>query len=1069
VFKRNMSLLLTVIMVFTILFSVPLTFSRAEVLPVDSANKLFVEEDFNYEPGTCYDPARTPTKTYNGGLGWNSAWEIQNASDAKVYPGYKIEKTLPMTYPNLIVSPASMSGGDSYVSSGRVFATGASASADALPYIQSGDYGVSGKEIWVSTMFRADVLNANGSFSLSNSGIAWAANAATAVKIGKVSATSKWGIMNGTTFGYSNVDVKAGVPTFLVVRYVFNANRGAVVSLFVNPDITKALPTPDAQIDTAAASVAFKSLTFYPGSGPTSGAIDAFRLGNSFAAVAPLKAMNLAVTQVKLYPSDGNSTSLAGATIVGSNESATNGFTTLATVPLNASGPSVTLDIPANTASYRYVKFYGTAGSFGRVADIEFYSGVRRLKGTPFATVPTATHEAEKAFDGNVNTFYEGSLADDQYVGLNLGGETTVAKPVPSLASGRYETPIDITLTSATQDAEIYYTTNGTMPSKTNGTKYTVPIHVNQGDSLLLKAIAFKSGMTESPMLAAGYGVGVAAPVPQGLRTYSMGNSLTDTLNSTIGLAQVAQSAGYTHNFMRWTIPGASMPTLDTSQISGFGDTWVDPATCEVSSVKGAPFTEVYHSTGGVADQWFNPETCTYAVQKSAPVDILTVQPFNNGDSLASGITYGKKYYDRARKYNPNIRYLIYGSWSSLSNEASSGFESWLATYQTWNEGIKEGMDKFYPDDPIIDIVPTNLALKRLKTVIQAGQFPGGVTDFIAFAANSATDLIHLNERGAYLINLTTFATMYKKSPVGVVTVKPASLTDEQALYLQQMAWDVCTTYQYSGVYGLATPTPTPTPTATPTPTPTLTPTPTPTATPTLAPTPTPTPTATPTPTPTPIPDWDMWYSPNVEYTVNGQACVCIKYLWLYNDAPPYIFDEYFILKSKTPISATLSISKSTTSLKTSTSIKLTSTLTVAVEAFNQVKWMTSNPKVASVSATGIVIAKSPGTATITVQTGSKYVTQKTATCKVTVTQPVTSVKLNKTALSLFKGKFVKLISTINPANASNKKVTWKSSSNAIATVSSNGTVKGIKKGIAYISVITVDGKKSAKCKVRIN
>ena len=78
----------------------------------------------------------------------------------------------------------------------------------------------------------------------------------------------------------------------------------------------------------------------------------------------------------------------------------------------------------------------------------------------------------------------------------------------------------------------------------------------------------------------------------------------------------------------------------------------------------------------------------------------------------------------------------------------------------------------------------------------------------------------------------------------------------------------------------------------------------------------------------------------------------------------------------------------------------------------------------------------------------------------------VKSVKLNKISLSLTKGKTFKLIPTINPINASNKKVTWKSSNVKITTVSSSGTMKGIKKGIAYITVVTVDGKKSARCKV---
>ena len=78
----------------------------------------------------------------------------------------------------------------------------------------------------------------------------------------------------------------------------------------------------------------------------------------------------------------------------------------------------------------------------------------------------------------------------------------------------------------------------------------------------------------------------------------------------------------------------------------------------------------------------------------------------------------------------------------------------------------------------------------------------------------------------------------------------------------------------------------------------------------------------------------------------------------------------------------------------------------------------------------------------------------------------VLKVSLNKKSVSIIKGKTFILIPAIKPSNSSNKKVTWKSSKKAIATVSSTGRVKGIKKGTAYITAVTVEGKKSARCKV---
>ena len=72
--------------------------------------------------------------------------------------------------------------------------------------------------------------------------------------------------------------------------------------------------------------------------------------------------------------------------------------------------------------------------------------------------------------------------------GSGTPGETTVARPVLSEQSQTITAPIDVEITTATPDAKIYYTVNGTTPSTTNGTLYSKPVHVDK--SLTLKAIA---------------------------------------------------------------------------------------------------------------------------------------------------------------------------------------------------------------------------------------------------------------------------------------------------------------------------------------------------------------------------------------------------------------------------------------------------------------------------------------------------------------------------------------------------------------------------------------------------
>ena len=118
--------------------------------------------------------------------------------------------------------------------------------------------------------------------------------------------------------------------------------------------------------------------------------------------------------------------------------------------------------------------------------------------------------------------------------------------------------------------------------------------------------------------------------------------------------------------------------------------------------------------------------------------------------------------------------------------------------------------------------------------------------------------------------------------------------------------------------------------------------------------------------------------------------------------------------------------------------------------------------------ANGKVTGVKAGEATITVTTEDGG---KTATCKVTVSDTeikVTGVTLNKTALTLNIGASETLSATVAPADATNKKVTWKSSDAAVATVDANGKVTGVKAGEATITVTTEDGGKTATCKVTV-
>ena len=72
---------------------------------------------------------------------------------------------------------------------------------------------------------------------------------------------------------------------------------------------------------------------------------------------------------------------------------------------------------------------------------------------------------------------------------------------------------------------------------------------------------------------------------------------------------------------------------------------------------------------------------------------------------------------------------------------------------------------------------------------------------------------------------------------------------------------------------------------------------------------------------------------------------------------------------------------------------------------------------------------------------------------KVPLKKKVSAIRLSGISKRIAAGKKITLKASVLPANATNKKLTWKSSNTKVATVSSKGVVKGVKKGKAVIYV----------------
>ncbi|MDR1800606.1 MAG: Ig-like domain-containing protein [Lachnospiraceae bacterium] len=118
------------------------------------------------------------------------------------------------------------------------------------------------------------------------------------------------------------------------------------------------------------------------------------------------------------------------------------------------------------------------------------------------------------------------------------------------------------------------------------------------------------------------------------------------------------------------------------------------------------------------------------------------------------------------------------------------------------------------------------------------------------------------------------------------------------------------------------------------------------------------------------------------------------------------------------------------------------------------VSFSSSNEAVASINMLGRISALSVGTAIIVVQAGEveKEIQIAVKSPETTPFVPVTNIEVVGLKDTLKVDETIELSATVLPQNATNKDIVFSSSNNTIATVSSNGQIKGIAQGQAVIT-----------------
>ena len=131
--------------------------------------------------------------------------------------------------------------------------------------------------------------------------------------------------------------------------------------------------------------------------------------------------------------------------------------------------------------------------------------------------------------------------------------------------------------------------------------------------------------------------------------------------------------------------------------------------------------------------------------------------------------------------------------------------------------------------------------------------------------------------------------------------------------------------------------------------------------------------------------------------------------------------------------------------------------------------WTSSDEKVVSVDASGILTYNGEGSATVTVTTADGG---KTAECMVTVTYTeLESISVDPESMTVYLGGQSKQLSAVvTPSNASNPAVTWKSENPAVATVDEEGNVSAVSLGTVKIFATSVENSEiSGYCTVEVS
>jgi hypothetical protein len=185
-----------------------------------------------------------------------------------------------------------------------------------------------------------------------------------------------------------------------------------------------------------------------------------------------------------------------------------------------------------------------------------------------------------------------------------------VAAPTFSPGAGNYSSSQNVTIGSTTGGASIRYTTDGSTPSESAGTLYSSPVPIST--TTTLKAIAYKSGMSDSSITSGVYTITLQVAVPTfspGAGNYSSSQSVT--ISSTTGGASIRYTTdGSTPSESAGTLYSSPVPISTTTTLK---------AIAYESGMTDSPVTSATYTFGPSVTEYIRLNGRVIAIENAAP------------------------------------------------------------------------------------------------------------------------------------------------------------------------------------------------------------------------------------------------------------------------------------------------------------------------------------------------------------------------------------------------------------------------------------------------------------------